>query len=151
MIPGALSLLLNSSENCSLRYCLLKNCAYNIHDNEGIRILTKFRLQFSSLNEHRLRKRFYATSPLCNCGTANEDNKHFLQQVLSSSMIQCMYVFIFFPFKSKLQFMMKGKKSKLIYIYTKFFTGRSYNINLRIPQVKNDKDSIKKAKVTLFP
>ena len=57
---------------------LTENCVYNIYDIEGIRILTKLRLQFSALYEHRFRHRFYATSPLCSCGTANEDNKHFL-------------------------------------------------------------------------
>ena len=56
----------------------IENCVYNIYDIEGIRILTKLRLQFSALNEHRFRHRFNAPSPLCNCGTANEDNKHFL-------------------------------------------------------------------------
>ena len=55
-----------------------ENCVYNIYDIEGIRILTKLRLQFSPLNEHKFRHRFNATSLLCNCGTANEDNKHFL-------------------------------------------------------------------------
>ena len=55
-----------------------ENCVYNIYDIEGIRILTKLRLQFSPLNEHKFRHRFNAASPLCNCGTANEDNKHFL-------------------------------------------------------------------------
>ena len=55
-----------------------ENSVYNIYDIEGIRILTKLRLQFSDLNGHRFRHRFNAASPLCNCGTANEDNKHFL-------------------------------------------------------------------------
>ena len=54
-----------------------ENSVYNIYDIEGVRILTKLRLKFSALNEHRFRHRFNIVSPLCNCGTANEDSKHF--------------------------------------------------------------------------
>ncbi len=56
----------------------VENPVFNIYDIEGVRILTKLRLKFSALNEHRFRHRFNISSPLCNCGTANEDSKHFL-------------------------------------------------------------------------
>ena len=55
-----------------------ENSIYNIYDIEGVRILTKLRLNFSALNEHRFRHRFNIVSPLCNCSTANEDTEHFL-------------------------------------------------------------------------
>ena len=55
-----------------------ENSVYNIYDIEGVRILTKLRLNFSALNEHRFRHRFNIVSPLCNCSTANEDTEHFL-------------------------------------------------------------------------
>ena len=58
--------------------CPTVNCVFNIHDNEGVNILTKLHLQFSALNEHRCRHRFNATGPCCKCGTTNENNKHFL-------------------------------------------------------------------------
>ena len=81
--------LLDSDTRCSTSIAEFKrrllskirpaeNCIYNIHDIEGIRILTKLRLQFSALNEHRFRHRFNAVSPLYDCGTAIEDSKHFL-------------------------------------------------------------------------
>ena len=54
------------------------NCVFNIYDIEGIRILAKLRLEFSALNERIFRHRYNVTSPTCNCGTANEDNEHFL-------------------------------------------------------------------------
>ena len=38
--------------------CPTVNCVFNIHDNEGVNILTKLHLQFSALNEHRCRHRF---------------------------------------------------------------------------------------------
>ena len=53
---------------------------YNIYDTEGIRTLTKFSACNSMpQNEHRFRHRLNAITPLCNCRTANEDNKHFLR------------------------------------------------------------------------
>ncbi len=50
---------------------------YNLYDIEGIRILTKLRLRFSALNEHKFRHNFESLTPLCSCGTNNEDNEHF--------------------------------------------------------------------------
>ena len=44
----------------------------------GIRLLTRLRVQFSALNEHRFRHAFDCLSPVCNCGLAIEDNEHFL-------------------------------------------------------------------------
>ena len=55
-----------------------ENCVFSIYDIEGVKMLTKLRLQFSVLNEHRFRHRSNAISPMCNCGTGKEDNIHFL-------------------------------------------------------------------------
>ena len=54
------------------------NSIYNVHDIIGVRYLTKLRLQFSALNEHQFRHNFDCLSPICICGTAKEDNEHFL-------------------------------------------------------------------------
>ena len=54
------------------------NSIYNINDVIGVRYVTKLRLQFSALNEHKLRHNFDCLSPFCICGTAKEDNEHFL-------------------------------------------------------------------------
>ena len=51
---------------------------YGIRDIIGIRRLTKLRVEFSALNEHRFRHNFNCVSPLCLCGIGNEDNAHFL-------------------------------------------------------------------------
>ena len=51
---------------------------YNIYDIEGVRSLTKLRLNFSALNEHRFRHNFDCLNPIFNCGTGKEDNEHFL-------------------------------------------------------------------------
>ena len=49
-----------------------------MHNVTGIRNLTRLRVGFSPLNEHRFRHNFDCPSPLCACGVGNEDNEHFL-------------------------------------------------------------------------
>ena len=56
----------------------VKKPTYRISDILGIRLLTRLRLQFSALNEHRFRHAFDCLTPICTCGLANEDNEHFL-------------------------------------------------------------------------
>ena len=56
----------------------LKRTMYGIRDIVGIKRLTKLRVEFSALNEHRFRHNFDCVSPLCLCGMGNEDNAHFL-------------------------------------------------------------------------
>ena len=57
---------------------ILYNTTYNICDIEGVRYLTKLRVRFSLLNEHKFRHNFDSLTPLCACGIENEDNEHFL-------------------------------------------------------------------------
>ena len=51
---------------------------FNVDDITGIKRLTKLRVKFSDLNEHKFRHNFDCLSPICDCGKANEDNEHFL-------------------------------------------------------------------------
>ena len=53
------------------------NPIYGIANLQGIRLLTKCRLEFSSLNEHKFRHNLDCLNPFCNCGMAKEDNEHF--------------------------------------------------------------------------
>ena len=55
-----------------------KNTVYNIYDIFGIKLLTRLRVNFSPLNEHRFRHNFDCLSPICICGTGKEDNEHYL-------------------------------------------------------------------------
>ena len=55
-----------------------RNPIFNVDDITGIKRLTKLRVKFSDLNEHKFRHNFDCLSPICNCGKANEDNEHFL-------------------------------------------------------------------------
>ena len=44
----------------------------------GVRCLTKLRVKFSPLNEHKFRHNFESLSPICACNSGIEDNEHFL-------------------------------------------------------------------------
>ena len=55
-----------------------KNSIYGINDIVGVKYLSKLRLNFSVLNEHRFRHNFDCLDPVCLCGRAEEDSEHFL-------------------------------------------------------------------------
>ena len=55
-----------------------KRSICNIHDLTGIKLLTRLRVEFSDLLEHRFRHNFLCSSPFCTCQTGIEDNDHFL-------------------------------------------------------------------------
>ena len=55
-----------------------KKSYYDIFDIEGVKKLTKLRVNFSALNGHRYTHNFESSSPICMCGEGIEDNKHFL-------------------------------------------------------------------------
>ena len=57
----------------------LENSIYNIHDPQGIKLLSRLRLGFSHLREHKFRHNFQDTlNPLCSCSLEPENNTHFL-------------------------------------------------------------------------
>ena len=52
---------------------------YNIFDHVGLKLLTRLRLGFSHLNEHRFRHNFQdCINPLCSCSLDIEDTSHYL-------------------------------------------------------------------------
>ena len=55
-----------------------KKSIFGVHDIEGVRLLTRLRVQFSDLRGHRFRHRFHCSNPMCLCHTGSEDNEHFL-------------------------------------------------------------------------
>ena len=54
-----------------------KNSTFAVSDTHGVKCLTKLRVRFSPLNEHRFWHNFEALSPICTCNTGIEDNEHF--------------------------------------------------------------------------
>ena len=56
-----------------------ENSLFCIYDPLGVKLLTRFRLRFSHLNEHKFRHGFSDTiNPMCACGTETETTEHFL-------------------------------------------------------------------------
>ena len=49
-----------------------------LHGILDIKLLTRLRVNFSPLNEHRFGHNFECLSPICICGTGKEDNQHYL-------------------------------------------------------------------------
>ena len=51
---------------------------FSIHDQIGVKLLTRLRLKFSHLNNLKFRHKFNdCLGPMCNCGTEIETTKHF--------------------------------------------------------------------------
>ena len=56
---------------------IYRDC-FDIRDRRGISLLSKLRLDFSDLREHRFRHKFNCPSPDCRCGNDVESTTHFL-------------------------------------------------------------------------
>jgi len=50
---------------------------YGIDDNLGVKLLTKIRVQFSDLRDHRYNHNFNCLSSVCSCGSGDETSLHF--------------------------------------------------------------------------
>ena len=56
-----------------------ENSIYAIHNISGLKLLTRLRLNFSHLNEHKFRHNFKDTiNPMCSCGFEPETTDHYL-------------------------------------------------------------------------
>ena len=53
------------------------NVFYGINDNSGIELLTKIRVAFSDLRDHRYTHNFNCNSPICACGMEDETSVHY--------------------------------------------------------------------------
>ena len=51
---------------------------FGISDKHGINLLTKIRVGFSDLRDHRFSHNFNCISPVCNCGLDDETAAHYL-------------------------------------------------------------------------
>ena len=61
-----------------------ENKIFNIHDEDGIKLLTRLRLGFGHLSEHKFRHDFADTlNPLCPCSIENETTMHFFCAAIS--------------------------------------------------------------------
>ena len=56
-----------------------ENLVVTVHDITSLELLTRLRLNFSHLNEHKLRHNFnYTINPMCSCGKESETTLHYL-------------------------------------------------------------------------
>ena len=69
-------------KNSRARYRhLLSNSIFSVHGVYGVKHLSRLRLDFSHLNEPKVRHGFEnGTNCMCNCGSAKETTLHFLLQ-----------------------------------------------------------------------
>ena len=70
----------NKFKETTISFIRLKeNSVFAIHDTKGLKLLTRLRLNFSHLNEHKFRHGFKDTvDPMCRCGLETETTLHFL-------------------------------------------------------------------------
>ena len=55
------------------------NSVYNCHNSKGLKLITRLRLDFSFLREHKFKNSFQdTTNLLCSCGLDIESTEHFL-------------------------------------------------------------------------
>ena len=56
-----------------------KHFVFEFHNIKGVKLLTRLRLDFSHLNEHKFRHNFnYTINPMCSCGKEPETTLHYL-------------------------------------------------------------------------
>ena len=56
---------------------LKQRSLYAIHDPVGVKLLSRLRLKFSHLNQHKFRQKFKdAPSPVYDCGSETETTDH---------------------------------------------------------------------------
>ena len=95
---------------------------FSIYDPLGIKLLTRLRLGFSHLNEHKFRHCFKdAVSPMCACGQDVETTEHFLLRchIFSNSRFELFENlkklesnFLNLSANEKVQFLLYGSQSK---------------------------------------
>ena len=55
-----------------------KRNVFDVRDKYGLSLLTRLRVDFSDLREHRFRHNWNCPSPICKCNSENESTEHFL-------------------------------------------------------------------------
>ena len=59
-------------------FSLKQKSLFAMHNPAGIKLLSRLRLKFSHLNEHKFRHNFKdALSPICDCDSETETTDHF--------------------------------------------------------------------------
>ena len=81
-----------------------KRSIFNVNDPEGVKYLTRLRLRFSHLNEHKFRHGFLdALNPLCNCSLEVENKENVSLRCLNFENARRSSVHLFKNFPSHLK------------------------------------------------
>ena len=75
---GKLRISSSIQKEVNFKCTTVKNSIYGVYDIVGIRRLTKLRVEFSPLNEHKFQHNFDCLSPICASGCAIGDCQRFL-------------------------------------------------------------------------
>ena len=68
------------------------NSFYSIRDHSGIKLLTKIRVTFSDLRDHRFNHNFNCISPICHCGLDEETSIHYFLCCPRYSDLRALYL-----------------------------------------------------------
>ena len=76
---------INTFKSCILNFVRPReNSVFEVHDINGVKLLTRLRLHFSHLNEHKFRYKFNdIINPMCSCG---KEPKTTLRYLLRSDL-----------------------------------------------------------------
>ena len=71
---------INTFKSCILNFVRPReNSVFEVHDINGVTLLTRLRLDFNHLNEHKFRHNFNdIINPMCSCGKEPETTLHYL-------------------------------------------------------------------------
>ena len=77
-------------------FTLHQRSLFSIHDPVGVKLLTRPRLQFGHLNEHKFRHNFKdCVSPIRDCGAETETISHFFLRCQFLQMKDKSFVMMF--------------------------------------------------------
>ena len=71
---------INTFKSCILNFVRPReNSVFEVHDVNGVKLLTRLRLDCSHLNKHKFRHNFNGIiNPMCSCGKETETTLHYL-------------------------------------------------------------------------
>ena len=70
-----------------------ENSIFSISDPLGLKLLTRLRLNFSHLNEHKLRHNFRdIVNPMCSCGSRIETTDHYLLRYQNFALVRSSFL-----------------------------------------------------------
>ena len=99
------------------------NSIFSVHDVYGVKPLSRLRLNFSYLNEHKARYGFKdGTNFMCDCGSAAETILHFLLQCQQYQTIRLELLNSIYNLHPKIRKLSNDKLSHLLLYGSKLYS-----------------------------